>query len=46
VPERATRAYNGVHYRTSVVHATVLERKVAQWVARYNFLPVDSPHAH
>jgi hypothetical protein len=39
------RIYNGVHYRTSVVHATVLGRKVAQWVARYNFLSVDSPHA-
>jgi hypothetical protein len=39
------RIYNGVHYRTSVVHATVLGRKVAQWVARYNFLPLDSPHA-
>jgi hypothetical protein len=39
------RIYNGVHYRTSVVHATVLGRKVAQWVARSYFLPVDSPHA-
>ncbi len=39
------RVYNGVHYRTSVVHATVLGRKVAQWVARSYFLPVDSPHA-
>jgi hypothetical protein len=38
------RIYNGVHYRTSVVHATVLGRKVAQWVARYYFLPLDSPH--
>jgi hypothetical protein len=38
------RVYNGVHYRTSVVHGTVLGRKVAQWVARYYFLPVDSPH--
>jgi hypothetical protein len=37
------RVYNGVHYRTSVVHATVLGRKVAQWVARYYFLPIDSP---
>jgi len=39
------RVYNGVHYRTSVVHATVLGRKVAQWVARSYFLPLDSPHA-
>ena len=39
------RVYNGVHYRTSMVHATVLGRKVAQWVARSYFLPVDSPHA-
>jgi len=38
------RVYNGVHYRTSVVHGAVLGRKVAQWVARYYFLPVDSPH--
>jgi hypothetical protein len=38
------RIYNGVHYRTSVVHATVLGRKVAQWVARSYFLPLDSPH--
>jgi PAP2 superfamily len=39
------RVYNGVHYRTSVVHATVLGRKVAQSVARSYFLPLDSPHA-
>jgi PAP2 superfamily len=38
------RVYNGVHYRTSVVHATVLGRKVAQWVAKSYFLPLDSPH--
>lgn len=37
------RIYNGVHYRTSVVHAAVLGRKVAQWVARSYFLPLDSP---
>lgn len=36
------RVYNGIHYRTSVVHGTVLGRKVAQWVARYYFLPLDS----
>lgn len=39
------RVYNGVHFRTSVVHATVLGRKVAQWVARYYFLPLDQAHA-
>jgi hypothetical protein len=39
------RVYNGIHYRTSVVHGTVLGRKVAQWVARSYFLPVDSPRS-
>ena len=39
------RVYNGVHYRTSVVHGTVLGRKTAQWVAKGYFLPIDSPHA-
>ncbi len=39
------RVYNGVHYRTSVVHATVLGRKAAQSVAKSYFLPIDSPHA-
>jgi len=36
------RVYNGVHYRTSVVHGAVLGRKVAQWVARYYFQPVGA----
>jgi hypothetical protein len=36
------RVYNGVHYRTSVVQGTVLGRKVAQWVAKFYFQPVDA----
>ncbi len=36
------RVYNGVHYRTSVVHGAVLGRKVAQWVAKFYFQPVDA----
>ena len=36
------RVYNGVHYRTSVVHATVLGRKTAQWVAKFYFQPTDA----
>jgi hypothetical protein len=39
------RIYNGVHYRTSVVHATVQGRKVAQVGRPLHFLPLDSPHA-
>ena len=38
------RIYNGVHYNTSVVHATVLGRDVAQRFAGDYFLPLDSPH--
>jgi PAP2 superfamily len=36
------RVYNGVHYRTSVVHGTVIGRKTAQWVAKFYFQPVDA----
>jgi hypothetical protein len=36
------RVYNGVHYRTSVVQGAVLGRKVAQWVAKFYFQPVDA----
>jgi hypothetical protein len=36
------RVYNGVHYRTSVVHGTIIGRKVAQWVAKFYFQPVDA----
>ncbi len=39
------RVYNGVHYRTSVVHATVLGRKVAASVARSYVLPLESPQS-
>jgi PAP2 superfamily protein len=37
-----TRVYNGVHYRTSVIQGSILGHKVAQWVARYYFQPVDA----
>jgi len=36
------RVYNGVHYRTSVVEGTILGRKVAKWVAKFNFKPSDA----
>jgi hypothetical protein len=36
------RVYNGVHYRTSVIQGSILGHKVAQWVARYYFKPVDA----
>jgi hypothetical protein len=36
------RVYNGVHYRTSVVHGTVLGRKVAKWVAKFYFQPTGA----
>ena len=36
------RVYNGVHYRTSVIQGAILGRKVAQWVARYDFQPVGA----
>jgi hypothetical protein len=35
------RIFGGMHYRTSVVHGIVLSHKVAQWVAKHYFLPVD-----
>lgn len=35
------RVYNGVHYRTSVVRGAVLGHKVAKWVAKHHFQPVD-----
>jgi hypothetical protein len=34
--------YNGVHYRTSVVHGTILGRKVAKWVAKFYFQPAGA----
>jgi PAP2 superfamily protein len=36
------RVYNGVHYRTSVIQGSILGRKVAQWVAKFYFQPVDA----
>jgi hypothetical protein len=38
------RIYGGMHYRTSVVHGTVMGRKVAKWVAKHYFQPVDRKH--
>ena len=35
------RVFAGIHYRTSVVHGTVLGRRVARWVAKHYFLPAD-----
>jgi hypothetical protein len=36
------RIYGGMHYRTSVVHGEVLSNKVAHWVAKHYFEPVDA----
>jgi hypothetical protein len=36
------RVYNGVHYRTSVVRGSIIGRKVAQWVSKFYFQPVDA----
>ena len=35
------RVYGGMHYRTSGVHGTVIAKKVAHYVARHYFQPVD-----
>lgn len=35
------RIFGGMHYRTSVVHGTVLGRKVAHWVAGHYFRPLS-----
>jgi PAP2 superfamily len=35
------RVYAGIHYRTSVVRGTVLGRRVAQWVSKRYFQPVE-----
>src|SRR5262249_52260638 len=35
------RIFGGMHYRTSVVHGIVMSNKVAHWVAKHYFLPVD-----
>jgi hypothetical protein len=35
------RVYAGIHYRTSVVRGVVLGRRVAQWVGKHYFQPVE-----
>jgi hypothetical protein len=35
------RVYNGVHYRTSVINGATLGGKVAGWVAKHHFRPID-----
>ena len=40
------RVYNGVHYRTSVVRGARIGRKVAKWVAKHYFQPVDDDDGH
>jgi len=38
------RIYGGMHYRTSVVHGIVMSNKVAHFVAKNYFLPVEKIH--
>ena len=40
------RIYGGMHYRTSVVHGIVMSNKVAHYVAKHYFLPVEDTHGH
>jgi hypothetical protein len=35
------RIYGGMHYRTSVVHGDVMANKVANWVAKHYFEPIN-----
>ena len=35
------RIFGGMHYRTSVVHGIVMSNKVAHWISKHYFLPVD-----
>jgi hypothetical protein len=35
------RIYGGMHYRTSGVHGSVVGRKVAHYVSKHYFQPVD-----
>jgi hypothetical protein len=35
------RIYGGMHYRTSVVHGEVVANKVANWVAKHYFEPIN-----
>jgi hypothetical protein len=39
------RIFGGMHYRTSVVHGIVMSNKVAHYVAKNYFLPVEKVHA-
>ena len=34
------RVYGGMHYRTSVVHGSIIARHVARWVSQHYFRPV------
>ena len=38
------RIFGGMHYRTSVVHGIVMSNKVAHFVAKNYFLPVEKLH--
>jgi hypothetical protein len=38
------RIFGGMHYRTSVVHGIVMSNKVAHFVAKNYFLPVETIH--
>jgi hypothetical protein len=40
------RIFGGMHYRTSVVHGIVMSNKVAHFVAKNYFLPVEKIHEH
>ena len=35
------RVLGGMHYRTSTVHGGVLGMKVAKYIAKHHFTPVD-----
>ncbi len=35
------RIYGGMHYRTSCVHGVVIGKKVAKWVAKHYFQPIN-----
>jgi hypothetical protein len=40
IKEIAARVYDGMHYRTSGVHGSVIGRKVAHWIDKNYFQPV------
>lgn len=35
------RIYGGMHFRTSIVHGTVLGKRVGKWIAKHYFRPVE-----